>query len=57
MMNLIALFQNSIVEDKLKDAPDNGYAIGVFIGYMLPLLVLVAFAYLLYTYFKRKNQN
>ncbi|SFU27982.1 hypothetical protein SAMN05216480_101306 [Pustulibacterium marinum] len=54
---LILLLQENVVEEKLKNAPDNGYAIGVLIGYLLPLIVLAAFAYLLFSYMKNRNKN
>lgn len=53
---IYSLFQNNVVQEKLQDAPDSDYAIGVLIGYFLPLIVLAGFAYLLYTYFKNKKQ-
>ena len=34
------------IEQKLKEAPDSGYGIGVFIGTMLPFVILVVIAYL-----------
>lgn len=51
------LFQENVVEEKLQNAPDNSYAIGVLIGYLLPLIVLAAFAYLLYSFMKNRNKN
>ncbi len=57
IMNLfIALFQQVDIEEKIKNAPDKGYEIGVFIGYMIPFLVLVALAYLMFRYNKKRNQ-
>ncbi|GAA4305410.1 hypothetical protein [Aestuariibaculum suncheonense] len=49
------LFQIDI-EDKIKQAPNKGYEIGVFIGSMLPFIVLVLIAYAIYRYNKKKNQ-
>ena len=36
------------VEEKLKNAPDNGYQIGVIIGSYLPFVLLVGLAYWMY---------
>ncbi|WP_169815703.1 hypothetical protein [Pseudotamlana agarivorans] len=56
-MNLfINLLQEVNIEEKIKTAPNNAYEIGVFIGSMLPFVVLVAMAYLIYYFNKKKNQ-
>jgi hypothetical protein len=56
-MNLvIAYLQEINIEEKIKNAPDQGYEIGVFIGSMIPFVVLVALAYLMYRYNKKRNQ-
>ncbi|GLB48730.1 hypothetical protein [Neptunitalea lumnitzerae] len=54
---LITLFQQPDIEEKIKNAPDNSYVIGVLIGYLLPLIVLAAFAYLMFSYFKNKRKE
>ena len=53
-MLLITLFQDINIEDKLKSAPDSNYEIGVFIGSMLPFVILVAIAYMIYRYSKNR---
>ena len=53
-MFLIPLIQEIKIEEKIKNAPDDGYGIGVFIGSMLPFLVLVTVAYLIYRYNKNR---
>lgn len=53
-MLLISLVQNVNIEEKIKNAPDSDYEIGVFIGAMLPFVFLVALAYLIYRYNKNK---
>ena len=53
-MLLITLIQDINIEDKLKSAPDSNYEIGVFIGSMLPFLILVAIAYMIYRYNKNR---
>ncbi len=56
-MNLfIACLQEINIEEKIKNAPDKGYEIGVFIGAMIPFVILVALAYLMYNYSKKRNQ-
>ncbi len=53
-MLLLILLQNTI-EEKLKNAPDSSYQIGVFIGSILPFVVLVAIAYAIYWYRKKQQ--
>lgn len=54
MMNLISCIQEINIEEKIKEAPNSNYEIGVFIGSMLPFVVLVALAYLIYRYNKKR---
>jgi len=56
-MKLISLFLQVDVNEKIKNAPDSNYEVGVFIGTMLPFIVLVAIAYLIYRYNKNKLKN
>lgn len=51
---LIILLQIDI-EEKMKNAPDMGYEIGVVIGTYLPFIVLVIIAYFLFYKFKNRN--
>jgi len=53
-MFLIPLIQEIKIEEKIKNAPDDSYGIGVFIGSMLPFVVLVTVAYLIYRYNKNR---
>ena len=53
-MPLLTILQNVDIEEKLKNAPDGQYEIGVFIGSMLPFVVLVIIAYAIYRYNKNK---
>ncbi|MFD2551441.1 hypothetical protein ACFSQP_06390 [Bizionia sediminis] len=56
-MSLIsAILQQVNIEEKVKNAPDSAYEIGVFIGSFLPFLILVIIAYALYRY-NKNNQN
>lgn len=52
---MIALLQDVNIEEKIKNAPDSGYEIGVFIGSYLPFIVLVVIAYLMYRYYKKNK--
>jgi len=56
-LTIFILLQQVNVEDKLKDAPDNNYAIGVFIGEMLPFIILIALAYFFFYIAKKKRKN
>ncbi len=53
-MMLISLIQDINIEEKIKNAPNDDYGIGVFIGSMLPFIVLVTIAYLIYRYNKNR---
>ncbi|WP_203229454.1 hypothetical protein [Aureibaculum marinum] len=55
-MNLFALIIQQVdIEQKITDAPDSRYEIGVFIGTYLPFVVLVVIAYFMYHSAKKKN--
>jgi len=54
-MKFISLLQQVNIDDKIKNAPDNGYLIGVWIGYVLPFVVLIGLAY--YMYYRAKNRK
>ncbi len=56
MLNLflVLLFQVDI-EEKMQNAPDKGYEIGVVIGTYLPFVILVVIAYLMFNRFKNKG--
>lgn len=56
-MWLVPLLQDVNIEEKIKNAPDSGYEIGVFIGTMLPFVVLVIIAYAIYRHNKKKLNN
>ncbi|RED50609.1 hypothetical protein [Seonamhaeicola aphaedonensis] len=51
---LTTLFQQVDIEEKIKNAPDKGYEIGVFIGSMIPFVILIILAYALYRYNKKR---
>ncbi|MGJ5643129.1 hypothetical protein [Formosa sp. S-31] len=54
---MMPLIQDIDIEQKIQNAPDSSYQIGVFIGSMLPFIILVLVAYLLYNYNKKKNKD
>ena len=43
------------IEEKMQNAPDKGYEIGVVIGTYLPFVVLVILAYVMFYKFKNRN--
>ncbi|HLV38399.1 hypothetical protein [Xanthomarina sp.] len=54
MFSIISLVQELDVNEKIKNAPDNSYEIGVFIGSFVPFVILVIIAYALYRYNKNR---
>jgi len=55
LANIITLLQQVDIEEKIKNAPDDGYQIGVVIGTYLPFVALVGIAY--FVYYKAKNRK
>jgi formate/nitrite transporter FocA (FNT family) len=57
MNKFLLLIQSNpdIVNEKLKNAPDNSYMIGVIIGNIIPFAVLAGLAY--FIYYKAKNRK
>ena len=45
------------IEDKIEKAPDSSYEIGVFIGSMIPFIVLAIIAYAIFIYNKKRMDN
>jgi hypothetical protein len=57
-MNFLSILLQANIDDKIKNAPDNGYLVGVWIGYLLPFVIFAGLAY--YMYYrakKRKDEN
>ncbi|MCK5638309.1 MAG: hypothetical protein KAH67_06320 [Flavobacteriaceae bacterium] len=56
-MKLISLFLllQVDIEEKMKNAPDKGYEIGVTIGTYLPFVFLVIIAYFIYNFVKNRK--
>lgn len=55
LSNIIGFFLQINVEEKIRNAPDKGYEIGVMIGTYLPFVLLAALAY--FIYYKAKNRK
>ncbi len=55
LATLTAVLQDVTIEDKLKNAPNSSYEIGVVIGTYLPFIFLVLVAY--YIFYKAKNRK
>ena len=55
LATIVSLLQDVNIEEKIKNAPDDGYEIGVVIGTYLPFVFLVGIAYLVY--YKAKNRK
>lgn len=55
MTAFILLLQKVNIDEKIKNAPDDGYQIGVLIGSYLPFVILVLLAY--WTYHRAKNKK
>lgn len=53
--NLILALQQVNIEEKMNEAPDKGYEIGVVIGTYLPFVALVLIAY--FVFYKAKNRK
>ncbi|WP_405574361.1 hypothetical protein [Winogradskyella sp. Asnod2-B02-A] len=54
---LITILQDVNLDEKLKNAPDSNYGIGIFIGSFLPFLILVIIAYVIYRYNKNRYKE
>lgn len=54
MQLFIAFLQELDIEEKINNAPDSNYEIGVFIGSLLPFVVLALIAYAIYYYNKKR---
>lgn len=57
MMFVTLIQQTPDINEKINNAPDKGYEIGVFIGSMIPFIVLVIIAYMLYYYSKKRRKD
>ncbi|WP_343486979.1 hypothetical protein [Allomuricauda sp. d1] len=57
MIHELLFIQQPDIEKKMQKAPDSAYEIGVVIGTYLPFVVLVAIAYGIYYYRKRRKDS
>ncbi|SNY95118.1 hypothetical protein [Flagellimonas pacifica] len=55
MKPILFLIQQPDIEEKMKEAPDSAYEIGVVIGSYLPFVILAGIAYAIYYYNKKKR--
>lgn len=56
-MKILFLFQQTAIDEKLKNAPDSSYAIGVWIGNILPFAVLAGLAWWMYIRAKKRQND
>jgi len=56
-MHIISLFQKVDVAEKIKNAPDGSYQIGVVIGSFVPFIILIGIAYWMYKRAKKRDEN
>ncbi len=52
---MLLFLQQVDIKEKIENAPDSGYEIGVVIGTYLPFAVLVIIAYIMY--YRMKNRK
>jgi hypothetical protein len=57
MTALFLLLQQTNIEEKIKNAPDSAYQLGVLIGSFLPLVVLAGLAYWMYYRAKKSDRK
>ncbi|MFN3640545.1 MAG: hypothetical protein ACK4UK_06470 [Flavobacterium sp.] len=56
-MFLLLFSPNETIAEKMNEAPDKAYEIGVVIGTYLPLLLLFGFAWWMYYLAKKRNKD
>ena len=54
MQLFFAFLQQLDIEEKIQNAPNKDYEIGVFVGSMLPFVILALIAYAIYYYSKKR---
>ena len=57
MKNLLFLIQSVDLKEKLENAPDDSYQIGLIIGSFIPFILLVTIAYWMYYDAKKRENN
>lgn len=56
-ISLILLLQNVDIDEKLRNAPDDRYQIGIIIGTYLPFVLLAGLAYLFFYMAKKRKDD
>ena len=56
-MTILSLVQKVNIEEKLKNATDSGYQVGVIIGSFIPFVVLVLLAYWMYSSANQRDKE
>ena len=56
-MNSVLVLQQVDIAQKIKQAPDGSYQIGVLIGSFIPFVILAGVAYWMYSRAKKRDQN
>ncbi|UFH47447.1 hypothetical protein LNP27_05265 [Flavobacterium galactosidilyticum] len=56
-MTILSLVQKVNIEEKLKNATDSGYQVGVIIGSFIPFVVLVLLAYWMYSSANKRDKE
>jgi hypothetical protein len=54
---IFSLVQKVNIEEKLKNAIDSDYQIGVLIGSFIPFVILILLAYWMYTSAKKRDKE
>lgn len=57
MKLILLVLQLETIRQKMEEAPDKGYEIGVVIGTYLPLFLLIGFAWLMFYLAKKRNKD
>lgn len=57
LFNVILFLQQDVeqIKEKIENAPDKGYEIGVALGTFLPLILLIGLAYLMFYWSKKRR--
>jgi ATP-dependent Zn protease len=56
-MNLFIALQQVNIEEKVNNAPNSNYQIGVAIGSFLPFIILIGIAYIMYYRAKKQSKE
>ncbi|WP_296684844.1 hypothetical protein [Flavobacterium sp.] len=54
---MLVVVQQVNIAQKIKQAPDGDYPIGILIGSFIPFVILVGLAYWMYIRAKKRDQN